>query len=52
MKSQRKIYLIINPSGYRKVSMPNVVQTYRQANHQSLGLMVENISYEDDERMR
>ena len=51
VKSQRKIYLTINPSGYRKVSMPNVVrQTYRQAKPtvEALGLMVGNISYEDD----
>lgn len=51
VKSKRKIYLTINPSGYRKVSMPNVVrQTYRQAKPtvEALGLVVENISYEDD----
>ena len=51
VKSQRKIYLTINPSGYRKVSMPEVVrQTYRQAKPtvEALGLVVGKVSYEDD----
>ena len=26
VKKNRKIYLTINPSGYRKVSVPNVIQ--------------------------
>lgn len=51
VKSQRKIYLTINPSGYRKISMPDVVrQTYRQAKPtiEALGLVAGKISYEDD----
>ena len=48
VKRGRKIYLTLNPSTYRKVSVPNVVQvTYRNAvsSLRSVGLEVGNISY-------
>ena len=32
VKENRKIYLTINPSGYRKIGVPNIIRrTYRQA---------------------
>lgn len=51
VKEDRKIYLIINPSGYRKVAVPNIVRrTFRQAKPtlEALGFEVGKISYVDD----
>lgn len=51
VKRGRKIYLTLNPSTYRKVSIPNVVQvTYRNAvsSLRAVGLEVGNISYRDN----
>jgi beta-lactam-binding protein with PASTA domain len=51
VKEDRKIYLTLNPSGYRKVSVPNVVKrTYRQAKPtlEALGFTVGEITYKDD----
>lgn len=51
VKESRKIYLILNPSGYRKVEVPNVVRrTFRQAKPtlEALGFEIGNISYVDD----
>lgn len=51
VKENRKIYLILNPSGYRKVGVPNIIRrTFRQAKPtlEALGFMVGNITYVDD----
>jgi beta-lactam-binding protein with PASTA domain len=51
VKEDRKIYVTLNPSGYRKVAVPNIVRrTFRQAKPtlEALGFEVGNISYKDD----
>lgn len=51
VKENRKIYLTLNPSGYRKVGLPNVIErTFRQAKPtiEALGLQVGKISYKND----
>lgn len=51
VKENRKIYVTINPSGFRKVDVPNIVgRTFRQAKPtlEALGFDVGNISYKDD----
>lgn len=51
VKEDRKIYLTLNPSGYRKVEIPNIVRrTFRQAKPtlEALGFEVGKISYVDD----
>ena len=51
VKEDRKIYLILNPSGYRKVAVPLVVgRTFRQAKPtlEAIGFEVGKISYIDD----
>ena len=51
VKEDRKIYLILNPSGYRKVAVPNVVRrTFRQAKPtlEALGFEVGKVTYADD----
>ncbi len=51
VKEDRKIYLTLNPSGYRKVEVPNIVRrTFRQAKPtlEALGFEVGKISYIDD----
>ena len=51
VKEDRKIYLVLNPSGYRKVAVPNIVRrTFRQAKPtlEALGFEVGKISYSDD----
>jgi beta-lactam-binding protein with PASTA domain len=51
VKEDRKIYLILNPSGYRKVALPNIVRrTFRQAKPtlEALGFEVGNITYSND----
>ncbi|MEH6537630.1 MAG: PASTA domain-containing protein [Psychroserpens sp.] len=51
VKEDRKIYLTLNPSGYRKVPVPNIVRrTFRQAKPtlETLGFEVGNVSYVDD----
>ncbi|WP_179343959.1 PASTA domain-containing protein [Winogradskyella ursingii] len=50
VKENRKIYLILNPSGYRKVEVPNIMKrTFRQAKPtlEALGFKVGNITYVD-----
>ncbi len=50
VKEKRKIYLILNPSGYRKVEVPNVLKhTLRQAKPQleALEFQIGKITYED-----
>jgi beta-lactam-binding protein with PASTA domain len=51
VKENRKVYLILNPSGYRKVAVPNIVRrTFRQAKPtlEALGFKVGNITYSND----
>ena len=51
VKRGRKIYLTLNPSTYRKVSIPNVVQvTYRNAvtSLRAVGLEVGKITYRNN----
>ncbi len=51
VKENRKIYLTINPSGYRKVTIPKVIQITRrsaEATLKSVGLMVGKITYVDN----
>lgn len=51
VKEDRKIYLTLNPSGYRKVEVPNIVRrTFRQAKPtlEALGFEVGKITYVDD----
>ncbi|WP_431136324.1 PASTA domain-containing protein [Psychroserpens mesophilus] len=51
VKEDRKIYLILNPSGYRKVAVPNIVRrTFRQAKPtlEALGFEVGKVTYADD----
>ena len=51
VKRGRKIYLTLNPSTYRRVSVPNVVQvTYRNAasSLRAVGLEVGKISYRNN----
>lgn len=51
VKENRKIYLILNPSGYRKVAVPNIVRrTFRQAKPtlEALGFEVGKVTYADD----
>jgi len=49
VKKNRKIYVTLNPSGYRKIEVPNVVQnTRRQAEPKlkALGFKVGSITYQ------
>jgi len=51
VKENRKIYLILNPSGYRKVAVPNILKrTFRQAKPQleALEFKIGNITYLDN----
>lgn len=51
VKENRKIYLTINPSGYRKVTIPKVIQITRrsaEATLKAVGLEVGSITYVDD----
>ncbi|MGJ8592262.1 MAG: PASTA domain-containing protein [Aquaticitalea sp.] len=51
VKENRKIYLTLNPSGYRKVEIPNIIhRTFRQAKPtlEALGFVVGKITYVDD----
>ena len=51
VKKNRKIYVTLNPSGYRKISVPNVVQiTKRNAEVKlkSVGFSIGDISYENN----
>ena len=51
VKENRKIYLITNPSGYRKVEVPNILKrTFRQAKPQlkALEFKIGNITYIDN----
>ena len=51
VKNGRKIYLILNPSNYKKVLVPSVVRkTFRQAKPalETLGFIIGEIKYVDD----
>ena len=51
VKENRKIYLILNPSGYRKVEVPDILKrTFRQAKPQlqALEFKIGEISYIDN----
>lgn len=51
VKENRKIYLTLNPSGYRKIGVPNVIRrTFRQAKPtiEALGFEVGKIEYAND----
>ncbi len=48
VKQNRKIYVTVNPSGYRKVTVPNIIQvTQRNASSmlRAVGLDVQKITY-------
>ncbi len=50
VKENRKVYLILNPSGYRKVEVPNILKsTFRQAKPQleALEFKIGKITYKD-----
>ena len=51
VKQNRKIYLTVNPSGYRKITVPNLIQiTKRNAESllKSTGFELGEISYRDN----
>ena len=51
VKQNRKIYVTVNPSGYRKVTVPNIIQvTQRNASSmlRAVGLDVQGITYIDE----
>jgi beta-lactam-binding protein with PASTA domain len=51
VKKNRKIYLTVNPSGYRKITVPNIIQiTIRNAETMinSVGFKVGEISYKNN----
>lgn len=51
VKQNRKIYVTVNPSGYKKVTVPNVIQvTQRNAASmlRAVGLDVQRVSYIDE----
>ncbi|WP_303318088.1 PASTA domain-containing protein [Flavivirga abyssicola] len=51
VKENRKIYLTLNPSGYRKIQVPNLKErTFRQAKPmlEALGFHVGKITYENN----
>lgn len=51
VKENRKIYITLNPSGYRKIAVPNLVgRTFRQAKPtlESLGFLIGKKTYVDD----
>ncbi|WP_437399373.1 PASTA domain-containing protein [Flagellimonas lutimaris] len=51
VKANRKIYFTVNPSGYKKVSVPDIIQvTQRNASSmlKAVGLEVERVTYIDE----
>lgn len=51
VKQNRKIYVTVNPSGYKKVSVPQIIQvTQRNASSmlKAVGLDVERVTYIDE----
>lgn len=50
VKENRKIYVTVNPSGYRKVSIPNIIQVTRRnaaSMLKAVGLEVQRVTYID-----
>ena len=51
VKQDRKIYLILNPSGYRSFAVPDVIRrTFRQTKPalEALGFQIGSLTYKDD----
>ena len=51
VKKDRKIYLTLNPSGYRKISVPNIIQiTFRNAESmlKAVGFEIGKISFRNN----
>lgn len=51
VKENRKIYFTVNPSGYKKVTVPNIIQvTRRNASSmlRAVGLDVQRVTYIDE----
>lgn len=51
VKDNRKIYFTVNPSGYKKVTVPNIIQvTQRNATSmlRAVGLDVQRVTYIDE----
>ena len=51
VKSNRKIYFTVNPSGYKKVSVPDIIQVTRrnaESMLRAVGLDVERVTYKDE----
>ncbi len=51
VKTNRKIYFTVNPSGYKKVTVPNIIQvTKRNASSmlKAVGLDVQRVTYVDE----
>lgn len=51
VKDNRKIYVTVNPSGYKKVTVPDVIQDSRRnatAQLRAVGLGVDTVSYIDE----
>lgn len=51
VKEERKIYITLNPSGYRKVEVPEIIRkTYRQAKPtlEAIGFEIGKITYVND----
>ncbi|MBG50666.1 MAG: penicillin-binding protein [Pseudozobellia sp.] len=51
VKENRKIYFTVNPSGYKKVSIPNIIQvTQRNATSmlRAVGLDIQRVTYIDE----
>lgn len=51
VKEDRKIYITLNPSGYRKIAIPDLKErTYRQAKPtiEAIGFTIGKITYEDN----
>ncbi len=51
VKSNRKIYLKVNPAGYKEVTMPKVIQVTRrnaESMLKAIGLSVSRVSYVDN----
>lgn len=51
VKKNRRIYVTLNPSGYRRISVPNVVQITRrnaEVTLKSVGFSIGKISYKDN----
>jgi beta-lactam-binding protein with PASTA domain len=51
VKENRKVYVTVNPSGYKKVSVPKIIQVTRRnatAKLRAIGLDVQRVTYIDE----